>query len=130
MRIGVDTTGMGSAVYDRIRVLFPDVEVVECPSDQKTQGERWKHFKTLIERKAFVFPAHSLVRRTRPYKRFFQQMVDLETKYLGRYMLAQAPDENDAHDDYADSVCIACSLSIVDTMQEAECIDTPFQRRR
>jgi len=130
LRIGVDTTGMGSAVYDRIRVLFPDVDVVECPSDIKTQGERWKHLKTLIERRAFLYPAHASVKRTRPYRRFVQQMTDLEVKYERKYMLAAAPEETDAHDDYADSVCIACSLSLIDTMQEAQLIESPFYRRR
>lgn len=129
-RIGVDSTGMGSAVYDRIRVLFPEVDVVECPSDTKTQGERWRHFKSLIEREAFVYPAHSSVRRTRSYRRFIQQMTDLETKYQGKHMLAEAPEENDAHDDYADSACIACSLTTMDSEEEAESIDSPWARRR
>lgn len=130
LRIGVDTTGMGSAVYDRIRVLFPDVDVVECPSDTKTQGARWKHLKTLIERRQLVYPAGSQIRRTRPYKRFVQQMVDLEVKFQGPHMLAQAPDEAEAHDDYADSLAIACSLSLVDTMQAVEVIDSPWASRR
>lgn len=130
LRIGVDTTGMGSAVYDRIRVLFPDVEVVECPSDVKTQGVRWKHLKSLIERQALIYPANPQVRRTRAYRRFVQQMGDLETKFHGSNMLAEAPDEAEAHDDYADSVCIACSLSALDTMQEAEQFNSPFVGRR
>lgn len=128
-KIGVDTTGMGAAVYDRIKVLYPDVDVIECPSDQKTQGERWKHLKTLIERHAFIYPAHAATRRTRPFKRFFQQMIDLEVKYVNKYMLAEAPDETDAHDDYADATCIACSLSLVDTLQESESFDSPWFRR-
>jgi hypothetical protein len=130
LRIGVDTTGMGSAVYDRIRVLFPEVDVVECPSDVKTQGARWKHLKTLIEREKLVYPAGSQVRRTRPYKRFVQQMADLEVKFQGPHMLALAPDEAEAHDDYPDSLAIACSLSLVDTMQAVEVIDSPWAPRR
>jgi hypothetical protein len=77
----------------------------------------------------FVYPAHPSVRRTRPYKKFVQQMTDLETKFQGPYMLAEAPDETDAHDDYADSAAIACSLSLVDTLEEATSMDTPWLRR-
>lgn len=130
MRIGVDTTGMGSAVHDRLRVLFPETDVIECPSDSKSQSARWKHLKTLIERESFIYPKHSTVRRTRAYKRFIQQMTDLETKFQGPYMLAEAPDENEAHDDYADSCAIACSMSLIDTLQEAESMESPFARRR
>lgn len=130
LRIGVDSTGMGSAVYDRIRVLFPDVEVIECPSDAKTQAERWKHLTAIVEREALVYPAHSTVKRLRPFKRFRQQMIDLETKMRGPYLLAQAPDENEAHDDYPDSLAIACSMTLMDTLQEAEAVDSPFVGRR
>lgn len=130
LRIGVDTTGMGSAVYDRIRVLFPGVEVVECPSDTKPQAARWKHLKSLIERQALIYPAASSVRRTRSYRRFIQQMSDLETKFQGPYMLAAAPDEAEAHDDYADSAAIACSMTLVDTLQEVEVFASPFVGRR
>lgn len=130
LRIGVDSTGMGSAVYDRIRVLFPDVEVVECPSDVKTQAERWKHLTAIVERGALVYPAHSTVKRLRPFKRFRQQMIDLETKMRGPYLLAAAPEENEAHDDYPDSLAIACAMTLMDTMQEAEAVDSPFVGRR
>lgn len=130
LRIGVDTTGMGSAVHDRLRVMFPDVDVIECPSDAKTQGERWKHLKSIIERQALIYPAHSTVRRTRCFRRFKQQMVDLETKMQGPYMLAAAPDENEAHDDYPDSLAIACAMTLVDTMEEGESVDSPFVSKR
>ena len=77
-----------------------------------------------------VYPAHPQVKRLRCYKRFYQQMTDLETKFVGLHMLAQAPDENDAFDDYADSLAIACSLTEDDQMQAAEQIESPFMGRR
>jgi len=130
LRLGVDTTGMGSAVHDRLKIMFPDVDVVECPSDLKPQSERWRHLKSLIERRAVVYPAHSHVKRLRCYKRFYQQMTDLETVYQGKHMKAEAPKEAEAHDDYPDSLAIAVSLTLDDTMQEAEQYDSIFMKGR
>ena len=130
LRIGVDTTGMGQPVFERLSVMFPNVEVVERPSDLKPQSERWRHLKSLIERQALVYPAHSQTKRLRCYKRFYQQMTDLETVFKGNHMLAAAPDEAEAHDDYPDSLAIACSLTEDDTMQMAEQYDSPFMTRR
>jgi hypothetical protein len=130
LRIGVDVTGMGSAVADRLKRLFPDVEVVECSSDSKNQSERWKHLKTLIERRALVIPWHSKARRVRCHRRFLQQMSDLETKYQGKYMLAEAPGEKDAHDDYPDSLAIACAMTLDEVIPEVEEFSDPFHQTR
>ena len=41
-------------------------------------------------------------------------------------MLAAAPDERGAFDDYPDSLAIACSLTVLDTMPEVSVYDNPF----
>jgi hypothetical protein len=43
-------------------------------------------------------------------------------------MLAAAPDERGAFDDYPDSLAIACSMSIRDTMPTVTASDNPFFR--
>lgn len=129
--IGVDSQGMGMAVYERLKLMFMDIcEVVECPSDAKSQAERWRYLKQLIEREALVFPAHPLVKRRRTWKKFVQQMTDLETKFQGPHMLAAAPEEANAHDDYADSCAIAAFMSSVDVLEEAESSTVPWANRR
>lgn len=130
LRIGVDANGMGGPVAERLQALMPLVDVVPLDSNPKAQSERWKHFKSLIERRRFVYPAHSTVRRLRPWKRFHQQMIDLETKFQGQYMMAAAPDVRNAFDDYADSAAIACFLTKHDVMEHAEVVDSPFVGRR
>jgi hypothetical protein len=55
-------------------------------------------------------------------------MTDLETKFKGPNFSAAAPDEAHAHDDYADSLAIACVLTKDMTMSEAEISTSPFYR--
>ena len=131
LRIAVDTQGVGSPVHDRLKNMFPNVDVVDCTSDSKNQSERWVHLKSIMERKGcLVFPAHSKTRRTRTYKRFIQQMADLELRFQGKYMLAEAPKENEAHDDFPDSLALACYMTVDDVVQEVEVIENPFMGRR
>ena len=109
--IGVDAQGMGSAVADRMqRLMGSRCEVIPYSSDAKNQAERWKHLIQLIQRQMFVYPGHSKARRTRVWRRFRQQMVDAEKVMRGQYLLIEAPDEKEAHDDYVDSAALACGL--------------------
>jgi hypothetical protein len=55
-------------------------------------------------------------------------MGDLEKVYKGPYMLAAAPDEKGAFDDYPDSLAIACFMTIQDTMPQIMVADNPFFR--
>lgn len=126
--VGVDANGVGDAVAQRLKLLLPRAEVISLTSSQSEQSKRWKHLKALIDRRLIGFPAHAKTRRLRTWKRFYQQMTDLETKFKGPNFLAAAPDEAHAHDDYADSLAIACSLTLDMTMPEAEISSSPFYR--
>lgn len=130
LRIGVDAQGMGSAVAERVQVMFPDIDVRALSSDDKNQSERWKHLNTLIEREMFIYPAHSDARRTRSWKRFYQQMVDLEKRFRGPYMKAAAPEVRGMHDDYPDSSALACFMTIDEAVQEVEEIEGLFAGAR
>lgn len=127
--VGVDANGVGDAVAQRLKLLLPRAEVISVTSSQSEQSKRWKHLKALIDRRMVGFPAHAKTRRLRTWKRFYQQMTDLETKFQGPNFLAKAPDEAHAHDDYADSLAIACSLTLDMTMPEAEVSSNPFYSR-
>lgn len=128
--VGVDAQGMGSAVAERLkRLLEHRCEVIPVSSDIKTQSDRWNHLMQLLQRRMIVYPGHSKARRTRVWKRFRQQMEDAEKVTKGQYLLVQAPtDERDAHDDYVDSLAIACSMSIFDTTPYVEAFDAPWFR--
>jgi hypothetical protein len=125
-RIGVDAQGVGGAVAERLQILMPQIEVTAVSSDAKAQNERWVHLTELIQRNQLIVPGHSKARRTKVWKKFNQQMSDLEKVYRGPYLLAAAPDEKGAFDDYPDSLAIACSLSVADTMPVITVSESPF----
>jgi len=128
LAVGVDANGVGDAVAQRLKLLLPRAEVHALGSSQPEQSKRWKHLKALIDRRMVGWPAHAKTRRLKTYKRFYQQMTDLETKFTGPNFLAKAPDEAHAHDDYADSLAIACSLTMDLTMPSVEVSSSPFFR--
>ena len=127
--MGVDAQGMGSAVADRMaRLMGSRCEVIPYSSDSKNQSERWKHLIQLIQRQMLVYPGHSKARRTRVWRRFRQQMVDAEKVMQGQYLLIQAPDEREAHDDFVDSAALACACTMSQSVPEVEVINSPFYR--
>jgi hypothetical protein len=129
LAVGVDANGVGDAVAQRLKLLLPRAEVHAIGSSQPEQSKRWKHLKALIDRRMVGWPAHAKTRRLRTWKRFYQQMTDLETKFTGPNFLAHAPDEAHAHDDYADSLAIAVSLTMDLTMPSVEVSSSPFFSR-
>jgi hypothetical protein len=126
MYVGVDANGVGDAVAQRLKILLPRAEVIPLTSSQSEQSKRWKHLKALIDRRMIGWPANSRTRRLSSWRRFYQQMTDLETKFTGPNFLAAAPDEAHAHDDFADSLAIACSLTLDQTMPSVEVTSSPF----
>jgi hypothetical protein len=126
LAIGVDANGVGDAVAQRLKVLMPRAEVAPVTSSPTEQSQRFKHLQALIQRKMLGFPAHAKTRRLRIWKRFYQQMVDAEIQYKGPNFLVAAPDESYAHDDYVDSLAIACSLTKDLVMPEVLLSANPF----
>lgn len=126
---GVDEGGMGDVVIDRLRTLMPHIEWVPVGSSRPEQSKRWKHLIELINRGCMGWPAHAKSRRLKTYRRFRQQMEDLEKKFEGPHVLAEAPKEADAHDDYPDSLAIAAVLTKEFAMPEAEQSNSMFYGR-
>jgi hypothetical protein len=126
LAVGVDAQGVGDAVAQRLELLLPRTEVISISSNASDQSKRWKHLQALIQRKMIGWPAHAKTRRLRTWKRFFQQMVDAEKVFKGPNMLVAAPDEAHAHDDYVDSLAIACALTQDLVMPTVEVSSNPF----
>jgi hypothetical protein len=110
-KIGIDIGGLGDPVAQRLKLMMPQAEIVELGSGQSEQSERWKYLMQLMEHNMLSWPAGSKVRTLRKFKRFRQEMEDLELKFKGPYVLAEAPNEANAHDDYPDSLAMACILT-------------------
>jgi hypothetical protein len=126
LAIGVDANGVGDAVAQRLKLLIPRAEVMPITSSPSEQSKRWKHLQALIQRKMVSWPSHAKTRRLRTWKRFYQQMVDAEVQYKGPNFLVAAPDESYAHDDFVDSLSIACSLTQNLVMPEVVASSNPF----
>ncbi len=128
-KIAVDAQGLGGPVADRLSRLFPDIDVVAMDSNRPTQSDRWKLLMQMLDRYKIVYPAKATARRLRVWKRFYQQMTDVEKKFVGPYVLVEAPDDDsDAHDDYVDSLSLAVALLAEEQMVEIEISDSPFTR--
>jgi len=126
LAVGVDANGVGDAVAQRLKLLLPRAEVMSLTSSPSEQSKRWKHLQALIQRKMISWPSHAKTRRLRTWKRFYQQMVDAEVQYKGPNFLVAAPDESYAHDDFVDSLSIACSLTQDLVMPEIVASSNPF----
>ncbi|WP_019629559.1 hypothetical protein [Actinomadura atramentaria] len=125
-KLGIDAGGLGDVVADRLRVLMPHIEVIDITSSRPEQSKRWKHLATLLEKGMISWPAHAKTRRLKTWRRFYQQMTDVEKVFVGPHMLVEAPDEADAHDDYPDSLALACILTQEDAMPEVQVSNAPF----
>jgi hypothetical protein len=126
LAIGVDANGVGDAVAQRLKVLMGRAEVVAITSSPSEQSKRYKHLQALIQRQALSFPAHAKTRRLRTWKRFYQQMTDAEVQFKGPNFTVAAPKEAHAHDDFVDSLSIACSLTQSLVMPEVDVSSSPF----
>ncbi len=126
LAVGVDGNGVGDAVAQRLKLLLPRSEVSALTSSPSEQSKRFKHLQALLQRRMLAWPAHAKTRRLRVWKRFYQQMVDAEIQYKGPNFMVAAPDETYAHDDFVDSLAIACSLTQELVMPEVSISTNPF----
>lgn len=118
--IGIDTGGVGDVLAGRLKVLLPNTRIEELGSSLPEQSKRWKHLGELMDRGMIGWPMHAKTRRLKTYRRFRQQMEDLEKNFTGPHVTAEAPREADAHDDYPDSLALAAVLTKDFTMPEVE----------
>jgi len=124
--VAIDANGVGDAVAQRLKMLLPRAEVISLTSSPTEQSKRWKHLQALIQRQLISWPAHAKTRRLRTWKRFYQQMTDAEVQYKGPNFLVAAPEEAHAHDDFVDSLSLACALTQELVMPTVEVSSSPF----
>ena len=127
--VGIDSTGVGDPFGDRIARLMPKCEVHLMTSSNKEQDLRWKHLNELIGRRMVGWPSHPKTRRLKKWQRFSQQMLDAEKRYQGPYLMVEAPEGDNAHDDYPDSLALACALTKDMVMTEVQETDNVMYAR-
>ena len=130
LAIAVDANGVGDAVAQRLALLIPRAEVIPMTSSPTEQSKRFKHLQALIQRQMIGWPSHAKTRRLRTWKRFMQQMTDVERIYKGANFTVAAPDEPHAHDDYVDSLALAVSCTADLVIPTVEVSSNSFYARR
>lgn len=73
----------------------------------KSKSDLYKNLDKEINSGRAKFPNSKEVKETKEYKKFTQQMADLQKGYSGSNMVVSHPDERGAHDDYPDSWALA-----------------------
>ena len=129
-KVGVDTNGLGDVVISRMRHIMPHVEFVDLGSSPGEQSKRWKHLQELINSAKVSWPAGEDVKGRRVWQRFRQEMEDLEVEYKpGGVMIGRAPKVVNAHDDYPDSLSMACILTTQEEQESVEVTDNVMYSR-
>lgn len=128
LAVAVDGSGVGDVVGERLSLLMPRSQVLCLSSNVPDQSARWKHMQELMNRGLVAWPAGHGVRKKRVYRRFIQQMEDLEKSWKGPNMLAAAPNVSGAFDDFCDSLALALFLTRSVTLPEVEQGVNPFYR--
>ena len=118
-KVNVDAGGIGDVVVARLRVLMPDIIFVEALDQPAEASDRWKWLSQLMDRSQISWPAGAKVKPLRKWRRFYQEMSDLLIDYKGGGNIkCAAPTEDDAHDDYPNSLNLACYLTKPDVNRE------------
>ena len=104
-RIVIDATreaSLGQRIQANVKC-----EVMLFTFSSKSKSEIYKHLQTEINTGRARFPMSKSVKDSKEYKKFSQQLADLQKGYSGSYLVVSHPDERGAHDDYPDSWALA-----------------------
>jgi hypothetical protein len=106
-RLVIDASGVGSPIADRL-AANADFEVIAYVYSLQSKSELYKHFDTEIKAGRFHYPADESTKETFEFRRFLEQMMNLEKTYSGQHMVVSHPKVSWAHDDYPDSAALMC----------------------
>lgn len=104
-RIVIDATkesSLGQRIQANVRC-----EVLLFTFSSKSKSDIYKHLQTEINTGRARFPMSQSVRESKEYRKFSQQLADLQKGYSGSNLVVSHPDERGAHDDYPDSWALA-----------------------
>ena len=104
-RAVIDATREAS-LAQRIRANV-NFEVIPFTFSSKSKSEIYKHLQAEINTCRLHIPRGVYTRETKEYKKFLQQMGDLQKTYSGSNLVVSHPPERGAHDDFPDSLALA-----------------------
>ena len=105
VRIVIDAT-RESSLAQRIQANMR-CEVIPFVFSSKSKSDIYKHLQIEINTGRARFPRDRDTVVTSEYRKFTQQLADLQKGYSGSHLVVSHPDEKGAHDDYPDSWCLA-----------------------
>ena len=106
VKVVMDGTGVGDAIYDRMRANL-SMEVVPYVFSRQSKSELYKHLNTEVRGGRVHYPADEETQESNEFINFSQQCMDLEKSYSGQLLVVAHPDVAGAHDDYPDSLALA-----------------------
>ncbi len=102
--LAVDAIGLGIGVCDMLENNLPNsIQLLRVDMNAKQQDEMFKVLDREIKTERFHYPKA----QSRARDLFLQQMLRLQKKFSGRYLLTEAPKGKGSHDDFADSTALA-----------------------
>ena len=106
VRIVMDATGVGDAIYDRLRANL-NYEIIPYVFGAGSKSDLYKHLNSEFRAKRVNYPADEEAKESREYQKFEQQFLDLEKSYRGQNLVVSHPDIAGGRDDYCDSLALA-----------------------
>jgi len=111
----IDATGNQDMVVDRYRAMkrFKGTNIVEgITFSLSSKDQMYKYVGQLFRENKITFPydIKKPTKVTREIKRFIDQFTEIEKEYKGNYMVCNAPEGKEYHDDYCDSFAL-CALA-------------------
>lgn len=122
-QVVIDATGKGDPIYSRIAADLEEfgIDVIPFIFSSASKDVGYKIFLQEIKTRRFTFPAGSAATRLQKWKRFINQMYDLEKSWRGQIMVVNKPkDDKEARDDFCDSAMMGCWLVNMMGTQEIE----------
>lgn len=102
LSLAIDSTGQGDFMPD----LFEnetEIDILRVKFSLQSKDAMYKNFLAQIRNKSTKYPADG----GREHREMEAEMLELEREYKGEYLSVHHPDDPKAHDDYADSWCLA-----------------------
>lgn len=105
--IACDATGVGEPLVDRLTWELPHITVLPVKFSSQSKDHLYKWFLLMLQERKCHWPGESRVRKTKYFKKFEDEMLNLVKEYKGQYLTCHAPeDQKNAHDDYPDSLAL------------------------
>lgn len=104
-KVVIDATREASLAH-RMRANLP-YPVIPFIFTTPSKSEMYKHLQAEVRAGRARVPFSQEARDSREYKRFSEQLGDLQKSYSGKNMVVHHPPERDARDDYPDSWALA-----------------------